>query len=357
MILSLQYLRGIAAILVVLYHYRGELNASYAQKGLGDLLFSNGYIGVDLFFMVSGFVIMLSTEKDKSYLSFAIKRIFRLYPVYIVCLILCTYLLSKPIDLNFYKSLFFIPLNMNSQAPWFGYSLVYTAWTLMYEIVFYFIFSLSMIVSWRYRGLICSVVLVVLPFLMGYYYNNRISLSGYDAVIAHTGVYFVDSAIRLLSSPMFIEFSVGILIYEIYKRSRNRFFQLVSTWMVIISLSLFVLYYITGVNGGHGINSSGIFAALLLLSLTVYEKNNPIKPVKSLNLLGDISYSLYLTHPIIIQSITTLFFVSSIYSPNGGLGNIYIMLMIAFALSCVLFHTIEKPFVNLGRKVINKICR
>ena len=96
MILSLQYLRGIAALLVVLYHYRGELNSIYAQKGLGDLLFSNGYIGVDLFFMVSGFVIMLSTEKDKSSLSFAIKRIFRIYPVYIVCLILCTYFLSKP---------------------------------------------------------------------------------------------------------------------------------------------------------------------------------------------------------------------------------------------------------------------
>lgn len=169
MILSLQYLRGIAAILVVLYHYRGELNASYAQKGLGDLLFSNGYIGVDLFFMVSGFVIMLSTEKDKSSLSFAIKRIFRLYPVYIVCLILCTYLLSKPIDLSFYKSLFFIPLYMNSQAPWFGYSLIYTAWTLMYEIIFYFIFSFSMMASWRYRGLICSAVLVALPFLIGYY--------------------------------------------------------------------------------------------------------------------------------------------------------------------------------------------
>lgn len=68
--------------MVVLYHYRGELNSIYAQKGLGDLLFSNGYIGVDLFFMVSGFVIMLSTEKDKSSLSFAIKRIFRIYPVY-----------------------------------------------------------------------------------------------------------------------------------------------------------------------------------------------------------------------------------------------------------------------------------
>ncbi|EHJ9021336.1 acyltransferase, partial [Salmonella enterica] len=211
--------------------------------------------------------------------------------------------------------------------------------------------------SWRYRGLICSAVLVALPFLIGYYYNNSISLSGYDAVIAHTGIYFVDSAIRLLSSPMFIEFAVGILIYEIYKRSRNRFFQLVSTGMVIISLSLFILYYITGVNGGHGINSSGMFAALLLLSLTVYEKNHPIKPIKSLNFLGDISYSLYLTHPIIIQSITTLFFVSSIYSPNGGFGNVYIMLIIAFALSSILFYTVEKPFVNLGRKIINKIRR
>ena len=100
-----------------------------------------------------------------------------------------------------------------------------------------------------------------------------------------------------------------------------------------------------------------MFAALLLLSLTVYEKNHPIKPIKSLNFLGDISYSLYLTHPIIIQSITTLFFVSSIYSPNGGFGNVYIMLIIAFALSSILFYTIEKPFVNLGRKIINKIRR
>ncbi len=120
MILSLQYLRGIAALLVVLYHYRGELNSIYAQKGLGDLLFSNGYIGVDLFFMVSGFVIMLSTEKDKSSLSFAIKRIFRIYPVYIVCLILCTYFLSKPIDLDFYKSLFFytIRYQLASSLVW-----------------------------------------------------------------------------------------------------------------------------------------------------------------------------------------------------------------------------------------------
>ncbi|NSL37173.1 acyltransferase, partial [Citrobacter werkmanii] len=104
MLLSLQYLRGIASLLVVLYHARGEISNVYAQSNLGELLFGNGYIGVDLFFMISGFVIMLSTEKDKSSFSFIIKRLFRIYPVYLVCLFSLVFLQGRPFDVNLLKS-------------------------------------------------------------------------------------------------------------------------------------------------------------------------------------------------------------------------------------------------------------
>ncbi|EIR2665175.1 acyltransferase family protein [Escherichia coli] len=59
---SIQVMRGIAALMVVGFHYRTSLNGVYAQTNLGDLLFLNGAFGVDLFFIISGFIIVYSTK-------------------------------------------------------------------------------------------------------------------------------------------------------------------------------------------------------------------------------------------------------------------------------------------------------
>ncbi|EJH5927203.1 acyltransferase family protein, partial [Escherichia coli] len=58
MVLSIHYLRGVAALFVVLFHLRSIIAGAYAQENLGDILFDYGYFGVDLFFMISGFVIV-----------------------------------------------------------------------------------------------------------------------------------------------------------------------------------------------------------------------------------------------------------------------------------------------------------
>ncbi|EFH0672509.1 acyltransferase, partial [Escherichia coli] len=91
---SIQVLRGIAVLLVIAFHFRVYLNGVYAQKDLGDILFGIGEVGVDIFFVISGFIITYSSmNKAKNRpMVFAAKRFFRLYPVYFIILTLAIYL-------------------------------------------------------------------------------------------------------------------------------------------------------------------------------------------------------------------------------------------------------------------------
>lgn len=83
---SIHYLRGLAALMVVFYHLKATLNNVYAQKDLGDILFNSGAFGVDLFFIISGFIIFYSTEKKESSmpLKYMLRRFFRIYPLLFV---------------------------------------------------------------------------------------------------------------------------------------------------------------------------------------------------------------------------------------------------------------------------------
>lgn len=81
---SIHLLRGVAVLFVVLYHFKGYLNDVYVQRDLGQILFGSGGFGVDLFFMISGFIIALSTQNVTSKTVFAIRRFFRIYPAFII---------------------------------------------------------------------------------------------------------------------------------------------------------------------------------------------------------------------------------------------------------------------------------
>ncbi len=100
---SIHYLRGIAAFLVVCFHARQMLNGVLGVKDLGNFLFLNGQAGVDLFFIISGFIIAYSTHEEErsSPRAFIIRRLFRVYPVFVISLLLCYLVVNvaKPIDL------------------------------------------------------------------------------------------------------------------------------------------------------------------------------------------------------------------------------------------------------------------
>ena len=355
MLLSLQYLRGIASLLVVLYHARGEISNVYAQSNLGELLFGNGYIGVDLFFMISGFVIMLSTEKDKSAFSFIIKRLFRIYPVYLVCLFVLVFIQDRPIDINVIKSLFFVNLDLFSEAPWFGYTIIFTAWTLMFEIIFYILFYISLALSWKYRGYISMLLISSIVLGTNFYFNGSVNFSGYSSIIIspnqeHSVMLGIA---RVFSSPMFFEFVLGIIIYKIYNSAKINISNDYIRIITIVSIALFSYFYVTGYNGGHGPLNCGVYAALLLLALVLFEKTCKVKNSATLSYFGNISYSLYLTHALVMNILPTGIIAGSLYSQAHGFSNLYLILLSSIFISTILYYTIELYFVKFARLMLN----
>lgn len=122
-ILGIHYLRGIAALMVVFYHLRTTLNHVYAQSDLGDIMFSYGAFGVDLFFVISGYIICYSTEKKERYMriKYIVRRVFRIYPLLITSLLFTFFFVSDESNISaLIRSA--VPLNTNYSAgsPFFG---------------------------------------------------------------------------------------------------------------------------------------------------------------------------------------------------------------------------------------------
>ena len=130
---SIQVLRFFAAFSVMMVHLP---------------VFEFGIWGVDIFFVISGFIMMYVTENNEKF--FLLKRIFRIVPLYwILTLGVFALAIFVPDVLNnttanivhLIKSLFFIPFDKNGTGH---FPILFLGWTLNFEVIFYFLFSLSL---------------------------------------------------------------------------------------------------------------------------------------------------------------------------------------------------------------------
>ncbi|MFM5367969.1 acyltransferase family protein [Aeromonas veronii] len=351
MIASIQYLRGVAALLVVFYHLRGLLSFPIGTiPNLGDFLFSQGYIGVDLFFLISGFVIVLSTEKDSLVSSFISKRFFRIYPLYAFCLLSVLFLSSNnytPSQIT--RAALLIHSNYSDVAPWFGYSIVQVAWTISYEILFYVIFCASMSISHKYRVALSSFFIAVMIYAINLFFGGTASLNGYYSIQPSYGV------LRFMSSPMLYEFIVGMMVALFYinkeKFDSIRFFVPALSSVGVMYFILF--YFSSGISGfGHGLSNSGIAAFSLFLSLLLIEVFYGFRESRILKVLGDLSYSIYLNQAIV--SAVSSHVIGAVVIV-GQVGSMLIQVFLILTLSIITYFYIEKPSVAVARKVITII--
>lgn len=341
MIYSIQMLRGVASLMVFWGHLKFY---GYLPN---FLTLQEGAIGVDLFFVISGFIMgkTLHNQKEQgltSSINFFTRRLVRVFPVYII--VSLTIVLFNGGLKHCLISLFLIPIaDANGVLI---YPFIAAAWTLSFELVFYLIIAILLCVK-KYNFV--NVILTIFTlFLLSFFIKSKIAI------------------IETIFSPILLEFSFGLFIYEIHQY-RNNLLALKSTQYIFLFISL-VLFLILkeGIADGYpgvyqGLNVQyqnskyiiprwlgyGIPSALLVYSATLFEKS-----FRKFSLylvpfvfLGDISYSLYLCHTFLIGKIKV----------HLNLENTQMFLIITFmtiSVSAFLYLLIEKPISNMSKKLL-----
>lgn len=354
---SIQVLRGIAAILVVLFHFRHYINDVYPIKDLGDRMFLFGEAGVDLFFVISGFIIVYSSmNKEKnSFSEFMIKRIFRLYPLYFF--VLTFYLLTYHDEIfnlnNIIKSYVLIPIDFNGKGPWFGLSTIYTAWTLTYEMYFYIAFAIAILINHKYRACICIlIILAIMVFSQKIIYGNNF-INPITTKNSFSGSWF---NLIFISSPLIVDFIYGMVVayvyilYEKYKIN-SKFF----TFIFLIVLSISSIAMISNKTGAIGPLSWGLCSVGIVLSLLIISKNTEIKYHKFMVYLGEMSYSIYINH-VVVKKVAFSYIGSwGIFDKNDGAFILISLVIVTLCISYGTYNFIEKPSVAIGSKFAEKI--
>jgi exopolysaccharide production protein ExoZ len=296
----IQALRGIAAMAVVMYHVRVWI-AGPAFLDIGPRVFENGAAGVDLFFVISGFIMVHTTWRSpgggRSAAQFFAKRLARIWPVYVIASIAYFFATGTATKwlatgkglLGFAQSLVFYPGRHG--APFFGWSPNGVGWTLDYEIWFYVLFALALLAGRRRWFVLCGLfvaVLVVIP----YAYTGTVSADAYF------NYDMSPSLLNLLGNSMVWEFLAGCAIGAIY-RSNLRFqnVELLKAFG-ILAITAVVWQQLSQEWNGQGLTGWGPAIIVMVLALALWNKQSPIKVPAALLWLGDISFSLYLWHRV-----------------------------------------------------------
>lgn len=314
---SIQTLRGIAAIFVVLEHIR---------------FIQNGAFGVDIFFCISGFMVMFTTHQNTRY--FFRKRLLRIIPFYYL-MTLGIYILlllfpemfeqTTPRIIYLVKSLLFIPFDIGNGAI---QPLIRIGWTINYEMFFYILFFIASRISHRYRGLVCSILI------------GLFVLAGF--VLPVQGVVF-----DFYSNPIMLEFMMGILCYYATRavhgiHQRKQMPVLTIPLSMLMAVVLFAFMWITR-DSFEMLSFSrllywGLPAALIVLCF--FTAGLMISMPSFSITLGNISFSLYLIHYYPIMFIDRVLLDFSTASPGAAAGAICSILVVVF-LSYPAWYLIE----------------
>lgn len=284
---SIQFLRGFAALMVVIHHTGGYIRRYYAPHLLLGDYFGIGFAGVDLFFVISGFIIHFTSKKYlnnpsklKEYLT---KRFVRVYPIYwiiISILFILSWLITNILHKNVFNTGY--PHTFNAYFQTYTLFPIHFAinpvtWTLSYEIFFYLMFAL----------LIISKKLWVVPFgiLIVSFYNIFIIKSGSELT------YF-----NFIFSGFNFEFVLGCLIFQFYEKLKLSKALSLLLLSIAVGIILYLGYEVSDIDSYQRILTFGLPSGIILLTLLNLEKQGAISFPKLFIMLGDSSYALYLIH-------------------------------------------------------------
>lgn len=348
---SIQYLRAVAVILVIGIHlYAFELHAGVATRVLPQWM-TFGSSGVDLFFVISGFVMVYTNHSSatglRSFYAFILRRLVRIFPLYWfvlsplvgICLFMPELMRRSDLaELQLIRELLLLP---STYPP-----LLAVAWTLSHELYFYAVFSLFLLVPQRYwlAGLsIWSGVLVLAEHLW--------------PATATNPVY------ALIVNPLTFEFLSGCLVAELHLRGLRRGAKVALVGGILAMLGIWLAHF--HITNGAELGSArvlvfGIPFAFILYGCVALNQSLTGHKLSLLALIGDASYAIYLSHFLIISLIargSSYLLPRLVFSTNGSWDN-FAYCAIAFgasiALGLGLHLLIERPLLRYLHRTLNR---
>lgn len=319
----------------MLVYHLGTTASAYQQESVFNVIFRYGHLGVDFFFVLSGFIIFNAHYKDigntGKAVIYAKKRFFRIYPIFFIVIsskILIFLLLGIEFredqqSFNYFLSSYLL-LPIKDQFP-----LIVVSWTLCYEVTFYLFFLISMIMGNKIFFFCTSSWAIFIIF-----YN----------LFEHEYNFALDH----IFNPYNFEFIIGIFTAWIYrnKKSHSKYilFGFATTLLILINtfMNELCLRFVLGSS----------FGLIILVSTNLPKLKSKLWRLVdgTLYLIGNASYSIYLVHTLIITAMYEVFLNSINVNALG-----FISFFVSLAFGILFWQFIEFPLLRFSRKkFINK---
>jgi len=324
--LYLDALRGIAAMIVVLHHFLFIYNNEFGHQFKTPQIFEYGYFGVELFFLISGFVIFYTLSKTQSVKDFLLKRAIRLYPTFWICLIVTVcfihiFPLSPSRNSTIKEALFSLTmfnglLKIKSVDP--------SYWTLLVEWFFYLMLATVMLVFKQRKNGLYFFLWAWLGLILVYNYVYKIPFAG--------------AVLNLRYGSFFVS---GICFYHIYIIK-----EMVFKYWLLLAFS-----FVVGLLALAGLNYANIAISIVyLVFLSAIHFKFRFLSGKVFIFFGEISYALYLVH----QNVGFIIMQRLEHAGIVSIWKVVITLVIVIGLATFITRSMEKPIAVKLKKMLLK---
>ncbi|MBU8543760.1 MULTISPECIES: acyltransferase family protein [Roseomonadaceae] len=332
---SVQYLRAIAAMMVVLFHMGVPLQRLGYEGSWPDWPAR----GIDIFFVISGLIMWVVTaDRNVRLRDFFYRRVVRIVPIYwlltsfIVGLLLLAPALVQSGRFEVWHvvaSYLFLPAShpvIDMVAP-----ALIPGWTLNYEMFFYAIFGLSLLLPPGQRlPAICGVLALLVAL---------------GEIMRPGGVM-----LAFYTSPIILEFGFGVALGAALGRG-----WAMPPWLAWPTIGLgFVALAMGDEAWAHRVIVAGLPSLAIVAGVVSLEVAGKVPSLRVPNLLGDASYALYLTHTIVLSAMGQVAYRLGLGGLPGGLVIFVLLACVATQLASLAIHmAFERPLnrrlLRLGR--------
>jgi peptidoglycan/LPS O-acetylase OafA/YrhL len=321
--------RGLAAVAVAFYHF------NQAQPGTGwfGSLVSHGWLGVPVFFVLSGYCIQLAARRSQDWRRFLIARFFRIYPPYLASLALVALLIAWRIHATGFNDIVKPPQSIGDVALTLTlliepvthvHALNWVYWTLTFEAAFYLVVTLAVVVPKAQLSVMLAITaasIVLAPSI------SQTPLPQGLFFLAHWGA-----------------FALGVGVAE-FRSGKLR-----------MGLALLAL-------GGVAVcvqeESPAQLAALLTATFALTQGIRRLSlsglRLPLLRRLGEISYSLYLLHVPVGIYFLRKFVADPGRSDAQAIVTDVVLLAACLACSLLFFRYVERPSIDVGRRIAGRL--